>query len=83
VRVINTSPLVAVVLACVVLFVPVRRPITDQASAAGICTNTTISQGNHRSAFHDIIKAFFEMPIDLKVTTYNFHYEVNTRAPLF
>ena len=36
-----------------------------------------------RSSSEMIIKAFFEMPIDLKVTTYNFHYEVNTRAPLF
>ena len=36
-----------------------------------------------RTSSEMIIKAFFEMPIDLKVTTYNFHYEVNTRAPLF
>ncbi len=36
-----------------------------------------------RTGSEMIIKANFEMPIDLKVTTYNFHYEVNTRAPLF
>jgi hypothetical protein len=36
-----------------------------------------------RTSSEMVIKASFEMPIDLKVTTYNFRYEVNTRAPLF
>jgi hypothetical protein len=36
-----------------------------------------------RTSSEMIIKANFQMPIDLKVTTYNFQYAVDTRAPLF
>ena len=36
-----------------------------------------------RTSSEMIIKASFQMPIDLKVTTYNFQYAVDTRAPLF
>lgn len=36
-----------------------------------------------RTSSEMVIDASFEMPIDLKVTTYNFKYQVKTRAPLF
>ena len=36
-----------------------------------------------RTTSEMIIKATFQMPIDLKVRTYNFQYAVDTRAPLF
>ena len=36
-----------------------------------------------RTTSEMIIEAKFDKPIDLKVTTYNFHYEVKTAAPLF
>jgi hypothetical protein len=36
-----------------------------------------------RTTSEMVISARFEKPIDLKVTTYNFKYEVESRAPLF
>jgi hypothetical protein len=36
-----------------------------------------------RTTSEMIIEASFQMPIDLKLTTYDFKYQVKSRAPLF